>query len=106
APASWARLRAKLLADPSVEETLKKHFAAAVDICAGDRYFRRHLAENVLAAGKACGGLGGAVPPPPAGPRRKRQRQEPPQETSVPLRSDSASSSSCSPLPLTGGDSA
>ncbi|CAE8721527.1 unnamed protein product, partial [Polarella glacialis] len=79
APASWARLRAKLLADPSVEETLKKHFAAAVDICAGDRYFRRHLAENVLAAGKACGGLGGAVPPPPAGPRRKRQRQEPPQ---------------------------
>eukprot|EP00931_Biecheleriopsis_adriatica_P088210 TRINITY_DN62582_c0_g1_i1.p1 TRINITY_DN62582_c0_g1~~TRINITY_DN62582_c0_g1_i1.p1 ORF type:complete len:514 (-),score=118.99 TRINITY_DN62582_c0_g1_i1:23-1534(-) len=80
APAMWSRMRERLVADKQFKESLKKHFATAVDLCAGDRYFRRHMIPRVLSAGKACGGLGGAVPLRPGqdGPRRKRRRITPP----------------------------
>ena len=68
APASWFQLQSVLLADDDFLRTLQQHFARAVDLCAGDRYFRRHLIQRVRLASKACGGLGGDVPLRPGQP--------------------------------------
>eukprot|EP00434_Breviolum_minutum_P009481 symbB.v1.2.008350.t1/scaffold507.1/size305965/20 len=62
APATWFQLLSRLLADDEFLRLLQCHFAQAVDLCAGDSYFRRHLIQKVRWASKAYGGLGGEVP--------------------------------------------
>lgn len=68
APPSWFQLQLRLLSDHDFLRTLQQHFARAVDLCAGDRYFRRHLLQKVRFASKACGGYGGDVPLRPGQP--------------------------------------
>lgn len=52
--AVWSGIRQQLRKDGDFQAVLRRHYGDAVELCAADRYFRRHLPRRVLGAGQAC----------------------------------------------------